>query len=438
MGIDLWKQPGQRNGVLERRFSYVLRLQIDLSRAHVNQLRGFSVDFDARPALERVTEADLLRPGLLLQTADLYLRLGSRREARRVYEKALEIDPDNAQAHIGLCRMALRRRNFSAAAHSALAALERVYHDPMAHFLLGIALHGMKEYDRAAEAFRAAIVLNPNFPEAHLRLAALLEKHLGDPASGREHRLMARRMKILSPALADTTEYTAAVVVAPDVVTVETTEMTPLSESLVVVTGLPRSGTSLLMQMLATGGIEVLADGTREADEDNPHGYFEFEPVKNLLRTSDWLLEVRGKAVKIVAPLLVALPPDLACRVVLCERDLEEVLDSQERMLLRRGRPVPTPERRRMLKNEYARTLDRVRAMLARRPRTRLLVIEHALAMGDPLAAAYKISDFLGRGLDVANVAAAIDPTLHHHSNCRQGPEQAAPVRRRMAKTGGK
>ena len=136
-------------------------------------------------------------------------------------------------------------------------------------------------------------------------------------------------------------------------------------ESLVVVTGLPRSGTSMLMQMLAAGGLPVLSDGLREADEDNPRGYLEFEPVKNLLKDSKWLFGGGGKAVKIVAPLLAALPPGLACRVILSERDLEEVLDSQERMLLRRNQPLePTPERRRMLKEEYLRTLARVKAML--------------------------------------------------------------------------
>ena len=136
-----------------------------------------------------------MRPGLFLQTADLYLRLGRWRDAQQVYEKALAIDPDNAHAYIGVCRMALRRRKFGVAVHSALDALQRIYHYPLAHFLLGRALAGMREYQRAAEAFRAAISLNPNFPEAHVRLAALLEKHLGDTESAREHRRLARRMR---------------------------------------------------------------------------------------------------------------------------------------------------------------------------------------------------------------------------------------------------
>ena len=97
---------------------------------------------EALAALERVTEAHLVRPGLFLQTADLYLRLGRWRDAQQVYEKALAIDPDNAHAHIGLCRMALRRRKFSVAAQSALDALQRIYHYPLAHFLLGRRVSG--------------------------------------------------------------------------------------------------------------------------------------------------------------------------------------------------------------------------------------------------------------------------------------------------------
>jgi tetratricopeptide (TPR) repeat protein len=153
---------------------------------------------EALAALERVTEADLLRPGLFLQTADLYLRLGRWRAALQVYERALAIDPDNAYAHIGVCRIALRRRKFSAAAHFALNALQRLHHYPLAHFLLGLALTGMQECERAADAFRAAICFNPNFPEAHFKLAALLEKHFGDAETAHEHRRLARRMRTRS------------------------------------------------------------------------------------------------------------------------------------------------------------------------------------------------------------------------------------------------
>jgi hypothetical protein len=361
---------------------------------------------EALAALERVPDADPL------QTADLHLRLGHMREARQLYEQALSLDPDNAHAHLGLCRLALRRRKFSVAAQSALDALQRSYQNPPAHFLLGIALTGMKEYQRAAEALRAAISFNPNFPEAHVRLAALLEKHLGDAESAREHRRLARRMRSGS-AVRPRPPLVESWVIPETVAAPKTVAMPPLEESLVVVTGLPRSGTSMLMQMLAAGGLRVLSDGLREPDEDNPRGYLEFEPVKSLLKDSKWLFEGRGRAVKIVAPLLTALPSGLACRVILSERDLDEVLDSQERMLARRKQPpAATPERRTMLKDEYARTLGRVKAMLARRPCTQLLVIDHSEAFANPLAAAEKLNTFLGGGLDATKMAAAIDATL--------------------------
>jgi tetratricopeptide (TPR) repeat protein len=373
---------------------------------------------EALAALERVTEAHLVRPGRLLQTADLYLHLRRWDHAQSVYEKALSIDPDNVHAHLGLCRMALRRRKFSLAAQSALDSLQRNYHHPQAHYLLGLALTGMKEFERAADAFRAAISFNPNFPEAHVRLATLLEKRLSDTDSAREHRRLARHMRShgttlrVNPSVSDGTEPALAFPQFP----FTTAKMPPIEESLIVVTGLPRSGTSMLMQMLAAGGMSILSDGSREADEDNPRGYLELKRVKNLWNDSKWLSEERGKAVKIVAPLLAALPPDLPCRVILTERDIEEVLDSQQRMLMRHSQPLSSPpERRRMLKAEYTRTLARVKTMLTQRPSTQLLVIEHRNVVSDPLVTAEKINEFLGGGLDPAKMAAAIDPALHRN-----------------------
>jgi hypothetical protein len=112
--------------------------------------------------------------------------------------------------------------------------------------------------------------------------------------------------------------------------------------------------------------------------------------------------------------LLVALPSGLACRVIFCERNLDEVLDSQERMLRRHSQlPAATPERRQMLKEEYLRTLGRTKAMLAQRLGTQVLVIEHGTAISEPLATAERLNRFLGGGLDVAQMAAAVDPALH-------------------------
>ncbi|HEU5020403.1 MAG TPA: hypothetical protein VFT60_00885, partial [Bryobacteraceae bacterium] len=189
-----------------------------------------------------------------------------------------------------------------------------------------------------------------------------------------------------------------------------------VGESLIVVSGLPRSGTSMLMQMLAAGGVAVMSDGLREADEDNPRGYLEYEPVKNLLKDASWLGEARGKAIKIVAPLLGAIPAELPCQVIFVERDVEEVLDSQARMLVRRGKSIEMSEKRRgLLEGEYARTVARVKALLARRAGTRVLSVGYRETVANPPVVAARVNEFLGGGFDVGAMAAAVDAALHRN-----------------------
>ena len=172
----------------------------------------------------------------------------------------------------------------------------------------------------------------------------------------------------------------------------------------------------MLMQMLAAGGMRIVADAMRQADEDNPRGYFEFAPVKALFEDSTWLSERRGGAIKIIAPLLAALPADLPCRVILCERDLDEVLDSQERMLERRGQTIAkSPERRARLKQEYLRTIERITTTMLERPSTRLIRVRYADAVSDPARFARMLNTFLDGGLDIGKMAAAIDPALHRN-----------------------
>src|ERR1700736_1154085 len=104
-----------------------------------------------------------------------------------------------------------------------------------------------------------------------------------------------------------------------------------------IVSGLPRSGTSLMMQMLDAGGLPVLADGKRKADADNPKGYLEWERIKQLPKDPSLIAEAEGKAVKIISQLILSLPSGHEYRVVLMQRPLPEVLKSQEEMLRRRG-----------------------------------------------------------------------------------------------------
>src|ERR1700741_4498489 len=106
-------------------------------------------------------------------------------------------------------------------------------------------------------------------------------------------------------------------------------------EPIVVVSGLPRSGTSMMMRMLEAGGLPIVSDGERAADIDNPKGYFELERIKNLEHETDksYLSAARGKAVKVISFLIKELPDENDYRVVFMRRDLDEVLTSQQKMI---------------------------------------------------------------------------------------------------------
>src|SRR2546430_7498795 len=117
-----------------------------------------------------------------------------------------------------------------------------------------------------------------------------------------------------------------------------------MDSEIIIVSGLPRSGTSLMMQMLENGGVPVVTDHIRSADTDNPRGYYEFEQVKKIKTDTSWLPGTRGKAFKMVSQLLYDLPPSEKYMILFMERDWDEMLLSQEKMLQRLGKPVAPRE----------------------------------------------------------------------------------------------
>jgi hypothetical protein len=181
-----------------------------------------------------------------------------------------------------------------------------------------------------------------------------------------------------------------------------------------IVSGLPRSGTSMAMQMIVAGGIPPVTDGLRAADADNPRGYFEFERVKQLKSDKAWLDDARGHVVKVIHMLVTELPDDRPYRVVFLDRDLREVVKSQSTMLARSaksGGALP-PER---LMAVYDAQLKQVHAWLAARPNFAVMTVRHADLIRDASGQARAMNAFLGGGLDEAAMAAAVDPSLHRN-----------------------
>ena len=185
--------------------------------------------------------------------------------------------------------------------------------------------------------------------------------------------------------------------------------------SVVVVSGLPRSGTSMAMKMLEAGGLEVVSDGLRVADDDNPKGYFEDERVKDLAKNPDrsWLRSTRGRAIKIISFLLKDLPADNNYRVVFMQRSLREVLASQEKMLTHRGEEDESQDSR--MEEVYTEHLRTVRFMLGYRRHFETLMLDHRRTLEQPAEAARRLNDFLGGSLDVEAMAAVVDPSLYRN-----------------------
>jgi hypothetical protein len=179
-----------------------------------------------------------------------------------------------------------------------------------------------------------------------------------------------------------------------------------------VVSGLPRSGTSLVMQMLAAGGMPVLADHVRTSDDDNPAGYFEFEPVKRTRSDSSWVSAAAGKAVKVIYLLLADLPAAFSYRVIFLRRDLDEVIRSQQSMLERRGEPGAGLDAAEM-KRVFARQLEKTAAWLNTQPSFSVMFLNYRDVVNDPLPHAQRICDFLDMKLDTSAMSAAVNPKLY-------------------------
>jgi hypothetical protein len=183
----------------------------------------------------------------------------------------------------------------------------------------------------------------------------------------------------------------------------------------VVVSGLPRSGTSMLMKMLEAGGIDLIVDGLRTADEDNPKGYYEDERVKDLTKEKDkaWLGEARGKTIKVISYLLKELPENHNYKVLLLRRNLKEVLASQAKMLERRGEPSEASDER-MLELLEA-DLWKASYLLKHSARFEALELRYRDVLDDPTAQAERVNDFLGGSLDVGAMAEVVDPKLYRN-----------------------
>lgn len=335
-----------------------------------------------RSAMKKFKEAETMNPnlaGLHLQVAKNYILLKQWKDAERAFKKEIDNDKDSAEAYHGLGITYLKQNKLEEAVDSLLTAVGLQYTMPLAHFHLGEVLYVMGEKEEAAKAFEVCLRLVPNMQNA-LKWLVKIYKETNNT----------EKMDALKLAYQKKQE----------------------NHTITIVSGLPRSGTSMMMQMLRNGGMEVFTDGKREADTNNQKGYYEHEAIKSLMRDKKIMNEVGDRAVKVIAQLLQHLPPKFSYKIVFMERDLDEVIRSQNRMLNNLGK-ANTKDNNDSLKNIYQDQLEQVRKWSNKSQKIEILYVKYADVIQNPLQEAMRINDFLSLNLNVPSMASVVDVNLY-------------------------
>ncbi len=389
---------------------------------HANVLALEQRPEEALASLDRAAGADAShQPSLLAKRGEVLRTLLRWDEAEAAYLELCTIDPRNPEGHLGLAHCDLARRRPYEAAANALRALELNFHHPQARCVYARALIRVGKPRFAEQVLKTAVSELPNFAQAHAMLALIYRRWLKDEPASARHRELARttarknqeRHRGVSPPKS-VAGIDAMAFPRLEPITAQLAESKTCASPLIVVSGLPRSGTSLMMLMLAAGGVPIVSDGARAADDSNPRGYLEDDRVKRLPTIKDrtWLHSERGKAIKIVAPLLSAIPPDLACKVIFMERSAAEVIGSQRKMLERQGKNGARLDDA-TLARSLATHVRATQALCQSRPNLDLLPVAYVDAVSDPRGTARRIAHFLRLPLDEAAMATVADPTLY-------------------------
>lgn len=365
--------------------------------------------------------ADPRFPDLHTSIGFVYLKQRHWSDAERAFRRAIEIDQHSAIAWQGLAIALLRHSRLPECVNAALTSVGYQHGVPRSHLVLGIALLRMGRRERAIQALETSLTLQPPLRVAHRVLARIHP----DPERAALHRKSARefvkhRQSELSR-LETLQQQARHRAFDRQEIRNEFEAEQPKPEAgpaleFVVVSGLPRSGTSLMMQMLAAAGLPIATDGERQADPDNPEGYYEWERIKKVGKHPELMREVAGKVVKVVAPLLAELPALHTYRVIYMDRPLEEVVRSQRKMIQNRrkhsgdkdGGDEKTLE---LLTSFRASTLK----MLERQKHFKVLVVNYPELMRDPEPWLERIAAFLDGAVEAAAMARAIRQDLYRN-----------------------
>jgi len=396
--------------------------------ARVKLARG-----DLGGALRALLEAEKAAPqnaSIYLQLGDAYLRLAQLQNAIGAFRKALALDEDNARAFLGLSTAYRRIGDNQQTLDCALRAVSLLHRLPMAHFNLGVALTRSGDNERATLAFETALRFQPRMVNAHRYLALIHRQEGGNPEKARFHReelLRLSRARRRDGAPSDSKRE--QLFDLPEIPKREERLATLLRErpdpkpeeeksgkTFVIVSGLPRSGTSLMMQMLEAGGLPPMTDRQRAADVDNPRGYYEWEAIKQIAKKPELLDDeaIAGHAIKCISMLLPSLPAKHQYKVIFMMRPIAEVVASQHAMTNRLGTKGANLDPEQFERGLRAHR-EEIRRWAKNAAHLELLEIDYPALVQDPAPAITKLAEFLGAESlpNQQSMAAAVDPALH-------------------------
>ncbi len=391
--------------------------------------------------LKEVEKADKKFRGLHLALGRTYNGLGKFDDAEKAFNKVLETDAEDAMAHQGLAYVYLRKRFYDLAASMALQAIGFQHNSPLAHFYVGLALERLEYHTESLQAFENAVIYAPRFVGAHRALIRLYSK-AEKTELAEKHRKAIRdiieigknseqRLEQIREASDKRAEERAKHPPANpkktegDKETKEGDDKKPAEEKkpvkpgssgkiFTIVSGLPRSGTSLMMQILNAGGIPPLQDDKRLADENNPEGYFEWQDIKKLRQDPKLIEQAEGKVIKIISMLLPGLPREHSYKVIYMDRPVEEVSKSQGKMLERMH-----PKRPKSDPAEMAKILDRhkleTQQLLEKAVNVDVLKINYPDLISNSSEEIHKVKEFLKETLSnqVDDMIKCVKPELY-------------------------
>lgn len=351
---------------------------------------------------------------LMQEIGNAFLQLKRWKMAEKIFLQVLEKDPDTAPAYNGLAIIYIEQKRYEEAAEAALNAIGLFFEFPMAHYHLGVALLNLKEFEHAAQALELSLKFLPNLAKARTYLVDIYMNHLKNKEALLRVQEVRTRVENNNTNLLEN-NLKENINESERLINIHQQEKEKYYEGeIIVVSGLPRSGTSMLMQMLKNAELEIFTDNARRADESNPKGYLEHEAVKRLTRDKAWLPQANGKVVKIISHLLLHLPARFKYKVIFIHRNLNEILASQHKMLLFEGK-IKEGEYRAGLEMAYKENLKRVAMWEASNSNVSVLHLKYSDVLENPEKAANEIADFLQLKIPINEMVKAVEKNLYRN-----------------------